>query len=250
MITRAQIKLIRSLSLKKYRRKHGLFKVEGAKIVKETLSKPQIIDSVYALPEWISENQGTIDKLPFLVEEVTPAQLREISELDTPQQVIAIMRLPTQDEEKIKAADFCLVLDGIRDPGNMGTIIRTADWFGLSHIYISVDCTDAYSPKTVQASMGSILRIAIHEVDIPSWLTENSLAAYAAALEGGQSIYPFRFPQNTALVIGNESQGVSQEVLDVCAGRVFIPSFGEAESLNAAMATGILLNHWRMGEGS
>ena len=240
MLSKQQIKIIRSLHLKKNRKQSGLFVCEGAKILHELLHSSLQINKIYALKSWISENRQFLsDENTF--QEVTEKELEQISELSTPNEVLAIAVIPENKIPEIKG--LSIGLESIRDPGNLGTIIRIADWYGLTDIFCSEDCADAYNSKVVQASMGSLFRVRVHYVDLKEFLSSCTVPKYAAALEGSQNLHDYKdFNGNGILVIGNESNGLSSEILDVCDVKIHIPRFGQAESLNAAVATGIFLD--------
>ena len=232
MLSKNRIKLINSLSHKKYRHKHALFIAEGPKLIAEAIDSEYSIESIYGLDE----------KAPLNFSEdayvhIEAPELRKISQLETPNELFALIRMQEVRSEKIP--DFMLVLDAIRDPGNLGTIIRLADWYGLKEIYLTLDCVDPFNPKVVQASMGSIFRIDCVKTsaeEIP-----DSHQIYAADMNG-ESVYGFRKPPRMALVIGNEANGIRQQWQSRIHERIHIPSRGKAESLNAAVATGILLD--------
>ncbi|MDQ3072868.1 MAG: RNA methyltransferase [Bacteroidota bacterium] len=221
-----------------------MFKIEGRKLVGEALLTGAAVHSVFALADWLEINGVSLNDKGIDVFEINASELRSISELDTPQDVIALVQIP-EGEEANRLAPFALALEAIRDPGNLGTIIRLADWYGLSEVYCSHDCVDAYNPKTVQATMGSIFRVRPVYTDLASWAAEQQMPVYAAMLDGGTSLYDFTFPEKSVLLIGNESAGVSEEMAKIAAGLIFIPRFGGAESLNAAIAAGIFLDHWK-----
>lgn len=240
MLGKTKVKYIQSLGQKKHRDAEGRFVAEGPKIVEELLQQvPGLVEEVFAVPEWIGMQKGK--NIHALITEVEKADLERISQVKTPNQVLAIVRkLPVVEEFQLRG-EITLVLDTIQDPGNLGTIIRIADWFGISQIICSHECADMYNPKVVQASMGSIARVNLSYADLPSWLEKHrEVPAYAMMLDGRpvKSIGPI---SEGVIIIGNESRGISPAVAAFATERITIPRKGNAESLNAAVATGIVL---------
>lgn len=245
MISKSKLKYIQSLGHKKFRDEAGVFVVEGPKMVAEILQdKLLTVTGLYALQDWITANEQLLQQVQGSVE-ITPVDdisLAKISQLTTPNKVVAVVQqqplLPAVD-----TAQLTLVLDTIQDPGNLGTIIRIADWFGIRQLVCSQECADRYNPKVVQSTMGSIARVGFYYTDLPVFLAaNNNTRMYAAALDG----IPVQNLGKLAtgfLVIGNESKGISPEVMKLVNVRMTIPRIGMAESLNAAVATGIILSH-------
>jgi TrmH family RNA methyltransferase len=247
MISKSQIKLITSLAHKKYRKEHQLFVAEGAKIVLEALQSQMRVQNVFALSEWISANSASLVNIPQ--EKIIPIderEMKQVSQLSTPSPVLALLTLP-EFELVMPERGINLCLESIRDPGNLGTIIRLADWYGLDSIYCSEDCVDAYNSKVVQGSMGSIMRIKVHYVDsLEILVSESKLPAYAAVLNGDLNLHTIQeIKKDCLLLIGNESQGLSEALAARAAFKVSIPQFGQAESLNAATATAVLLDNFK-----
>lgn len=245
MLSKAQIKHIQLLQRNKGRRQYLQYVVEGDKMVRELLAADAPIDALYALQPWIAANNSLLKPVADLVEEINQSELKTISTLTTPNQVLAVVNMPNHPlPTLLSATSLYLALDGLQDPGNMGTIIRTADWFGVDAIFCSTDCVDVYNPKVVQATMGALLRVPVFETHLPALLEANpQIHAYAADMDG-KSIYQLA-AQVGILIIGNEGAGISDEVLALAQKRISIPRFGGAESLNAAMATGIILSRFR-----
>ncbi len=240
MISRNQIKLIQSLRQQKFRKEHGFFVAEGQKIVQELMGSAIRVKSVYALKDWVENNRERARNAGVDLHEVSPGELERISNLTTPNKALALCRIPEMDDGNTgTAADVTLALDGIRDPGNLGTIIRTADWFGVDRIICSDDCVDVYNPKVVQATMGSIARVKVYYARLEEQLAGKEIPVYATVLDG-QSIWEAK-PGKGIYVIGNESAGIRPEVLKLATHRISIPKTGRAESLNASVATGIIL---------
>lgn len=233
MLSKKVLKDIQSLGLKKYRDEAGLFLAEGPKVVEELLQVvPHLVEHVYALEAWAAGREG--------VEIITEAELERLSLLKTAHQVVAVLR-QVESREPV-ATHFTLYLDTIQDPGNFGTIIRIADWFGVKDVVCSKGCADLYNPKVVQATMASIARVNVYYDREENWLQKQKVPVFAAALNG-KSLYAFPKTENGILIIGNESKGIRQAFLAMATDPVTIPRRGEAESLNAAVATGILLSH-------
>lgn len=250
MLSKTKVKHIHSLRRKKNRQQQGFYLAEGDKLVRDLLHHNAGVTELFALQPWLDHNYDKIRQNRITVENISERELKAISSLSTPNQVVAIVRLP---ENAFKTGDplpgdsLFLGLETIQDPGNMGTLIRTADWFGIRHIFCSPDCVDAFNPKVVQATMGSIARVQVHTVDLAGFIQHysNTLAVYAAALGGG-NLYKTRFRTPAMILIGNEARGLSKELLHLKEPeKVMIPKYGGAESLNASMAAGIILSHLR-----
>lgn len=239
MISRSQISFVKSLHQKKFRREYGLFIAEGLKLVTEFLNSEYIIETIFftanASPKLLNLSHN------IKLHEVSSDDLLKISALNTPQQVIAIIKIPKHTELEINIAKsgFSLALDGIQDPGNLGTIIRTADWFGMKNIICSLDTVEAYNPKVVQATMGSLSRMTVHYTDLRLFLEQTSLPVFGAVLNG-QSIYKTTFGTEAIIVLGNEGSGISLDVQKKIKHFITIPSFGSAESLNVASSAAII----------
>jgi TrmH family RNA methyltransferase len=243
LLSHNQTKLLTALRVKKYRQKYRKFTVEGEKMAAELLAQRRVaVSAVFGLERWAAENAALIE--PFLEKfnPVSESELKKISSLTTPNKVLVVAEMPNESfSPEILQTDFCFYLDGIQDPGNLGTILRTADWFGIPAVFCSPDSADAFSPKVVQASMGAFLRVKIWEIPFEKIL-ENApnLPVWGAVLEG-KNIFEAKLPPNGLLVVGNEGRGVSPEVERRLTHRLSIPRHpnGGAESLNAAVAAGI-----------
>ncbi len=236
MLSKNEIKDIQSLSHKKFRKALKLFVAEGPKIVSELMHLvPEQIEQIYAIDEWAPSLAGFDKKII----RITPEELERITTLKTPNQVLALVRF--FDEKEPVGEEFTIYLDTIQDPGNLGTIIRTADWFGIKQVVCNEGCADVYNTKVVQSTMASIARVSVY-YDDGSWLKKQEGPVYAAALDG-RSIYDYEKKMKGVLVIGNESKGISEEVMAYCTEKITIPAKGGAESLNAAVAAGIILSH-------
>lgn len=235
MITKSQVKHIQLLADKKYRHEHRLFVVEGEKMVNELLASGLRIDSLYALPEWIDRHEAMISGLQVVA--VRPHELERLSFFKTPNQVVAVANIPVYSK---RPPSLCLLLDDIQDPGNLGAIIRIADWYAIPQVYCSPNCVDAFNPKVVQASMGSIFRIPVSYVSLTQLITDHAdLAVYAATLDG-TDLGKFDPIDKGMILIGSESHGISSELQSLGKYKITIPRKGKAESLNAAVAAGII----------
>jgi TrmH family RNA methyltransferase len=240
MLSKNEIKDIQSLRHKKFREESGLFIAEGPKIVAELLQLiPQLAEKVYAMPDWAEQHFTESGGVPY--QKISSAELEKISQLQTPNQVLAVFR---QMESVVPAAkdNICLYLDAIQDPGNFGTIIRTADWFGVKDIICSDGCADLYHPKVVQSTMASIARVNVYYDEEMQWLQQQTVPVYAAVLNG-PPLYELSKVKEGVLIMGNESKGIRKEAVSLATHRLTIPGKGRAESLNAAVATGIILAH-------
>lgn len=237
VLSKNKIKWIRSLQQKKFRDEHKVFLVEGEKMVLEALQK---------YPESIVEFYFTEDLTPKESEkglQISDKELKQISSLTTPNKALAII---SQKYQILAPAqrDFILAIDSVQDPGNLGTIIRTADWFGIKTLICSKTTVDCFNPKVVQATMGSIFRVNIQYEDLASYLKSTNLPVYGALLDG-ENVYQKQTFNEGVILMGNEGKGISQELLPMITHPITIPRFGEAESLNVSVATSILLSEIR-----
>ena len=253
MLSKNQIKFVNSLKQKKFREEHNLFIAEGAKIVPELLNSPIVVKQLFATSEFLRSHS-----ISNLIEryEIKESELERISALSSANEVLAVCEIPKYElnSDDLKGK-LTLVLDDIKDPGNLGTIIRIADWFGIENIVCSHETVDSFNPKVVQASMGSISRIKVYDLDLIEFLqqktTDPQQPIYGALLEGN-NIYSEKLSAEGLIVIGNESKGISEEIQKLITNKISIPSFshyksgsGEAESLNAAIATSIICSEFR-----
>jgi TrmH family RNA methyltransferase len=243
MISKNQVKYIQSLGQKKSRDAENKFVAEGPRIVDELLNAKNCrVLQVLALKEWI-EHHPDKDHYDEIIE-ITDDELKKVSQLTTPNQVLAVVeKIKWNDEPEEVKGKISLALDSIQDPGNMGTIIRIADWFGIENIFCSNDCADIYNPKVVQSTMGSITRVRVEYTDLNSWLKENNEIRIYAAVLNGRDVTKMEKLNEGIIVIGNESKGISEEAKKLINVQITIPGKGKAESLNAAVATGIILSH-------
>jgi TrmH family RNA methyltransferase len=241
MMVKSKVKYIQSLSQKKQRDDDGLFVAEGPKIINELLGSNLVqLQELFALKEWIESSNHNPGFDPSNAEEIDESVLSRISFLSTPNQVLGIFKKPSAQTLSLKGKIIVLT-DNIQDPGNMGSIIRCADWFGIEQVICSPDCADAFGPKTVQSSMGSIGRVKVFYRNLISVINENpQISVYAATLDGTplSKVSP---PKEAMIIIGNESKGISEQILNLPIQKITIERKGRAESLNAAVAAGIIL---------
>ncbi len=239
---KSKVKYIQTLGQKKFREEAGLFIAEGPKLIKELLqSDPSKIKELYALKDWILLNEKVIN--PGVVTEIERHELEKISQLSTPNQVLAVVEQYENDPVITVKDHITLALETIQDPGNLGTILRIADWFGIKQIVCSPDCADRYNSKVIQSTMGSIARVKLLYTDLREWLSEQEDTRIFATTLDGQDITGMNKIQEGIIVTGNESKGISAGILSLAKFKITIPRKGEAESLNAAVATGIVLSH-------
>lgn len=251
MLSRNKIKLIQSLNRKKNRDQSGLFLVEGTKMVEEALLSGFKVESIISTTEF-KEKKLSNNQFPFEWIETDAETIRKASLQQNPQDAMAIVHIPPTEFPAIcPEKELYLVLDFIQDPGNMGTILRIADWFGIKTVICSENTVDCYNPKVVQASMGAIFRIKIHYTSLPQFLPENAVPevpVYGTFLEG-KNIYNEPLTPNGFLILGNEGNGISAPVEQLVTRKLFIPRFTDAgnqpESLNVAIAAAICCSEFR-----
>lgn len=240
MISKNQLKLIRQLGQKKYRKQYNQYLVQGEKNVLELLNSPLKAVDIFATQAFINTHQNQFPEVDF-----TPAEeesLTKASTLVSNNAAIAVVDMPEADLPK--NTGLILALDGVSDPGNLGTIIRVADWYGIQHIVTSTDSADAYNPKTISATMGSFVRVSVSQVELPEYLQTLNMPIYGAFLDG-QSVHTTDLSAKGVLLMGSESHGIREQCAKLVSEKITIPAFGEAESLNVAMATGIILDNFK-----
>jgi len=237
VLSKSTIKRITKLGQKKYRNTEGLFVAEGVKVINELLNSSIELKELYCTEEAHFVNHtGT---------EVTLKELKSISFLTTPQKALAVFKIP--EEKSSNDNGLTVALDNLRDPGNLGTIIRLCDWFGVEELICSEGTVDCYNPKVIQATMGSVARVNIRYVDLPRYIRETQRDVYGTFMEGS-NVYELNLPQEAVLVMGNEANGITQEISELLKNRLTIPRFGTVkatESLNVAMATSIFLSEFK-----
>ena len=253
MISKARIKEIHALERKKVRDREGLFVAEGPKLVGELLASREsqtgmVPRYVAATKSWLEEHAGEIGGAE--VDVVSVEELARASLLQHPQDVVALFSIPRTEVSLCEVAEreLVLALDGVQDPGNLGTIVRLADWFGIRHVFCSADCADVFNPKATQATMGALARVGVHNVDLVGALQETQAPVFGTFLDG-DNIYGEPLSANGVVVMGNEGRGISPQVEALVNRRLFIPPFPEhrqtVESLNVAIATAVVCAEFR-----
>jgi len=239
MVSKNQIKLITSLQQKKYRKEHKLFFAEGKKVINE------LINAAFELQYLFSTDAIFSEIHPSKVNLVSEAELKKISALTTPNDCLAVFKIPEQ--KKINESGLIVALDDIRDPGNLGTIIRLCDWFGIKELVCSEETADLFNPKVVQATMGSIARVNINYVNLENFINKTSLPVFGTFMDG-ENIYKSTLPKEGIIIMGNEANGISATIEKAVKNRISIPRFGDlqqTESLNVATATAIILSEFK-----
>ena len=247
MISKARIKWIKSLEMRKYRLQHNAFVAEGPKLVGELLpySTPLYIA---ATKEWLAENKHLL-KAVKEVDEVSREELERASLLRNPQSVLAVMQIPNEKLDIASLQDqLVIALDGVQDPGNLGTILRIADWFGIRKVLCSDGSADVYNPKCVQSCMGALARVKVHYCSLPEVLREAKMPVFGTFLDG-TNIYKEELSSSGIIVMGNEGNGISQQVAELVDRRLYVPNYPQGslttESLNVAVCTGIVCAEFR-----
>ena len=239
MVSKNQIKLISSLHQKKHRQTHQLFIAEGIKGIQELLDAQFELEHLYTTQTDFETVAGNLKTL------VTDADLKKMSALASPNTCLAVFKMP--EVKAINSSGLIVALDDIRDPGNLGTILRLCDWFGIQQLVCSKETVDVYNPKVVQATMGSIARVNVTYVDLYDFITKSKLAVFGTFMDG-ENIYTTNLPQEGIIVMGNEANGISSDLEKIIKNRLTIPRFGtlqKTESLNVATATAIVLSEFR-----
>lgn len=234
MLTNNDTKLINSLVKKKFRQKYNKFVVEGVKNIKEVLNSSIYVEKIYSIDD-------TFDDFPSKNVLITERELKKISQLVTPNTALAVCEIP--QEKNIQKNGFIIALDDIRDPGNLGTIIRMADWFGIQQIVCSKETVDLYNPKVIQSTMGSFIRVQINYTDLEQFFETYSHSILGTFMDG-ENLYKTKLPEKAVLLMGNEANGISEKLESFVTQRLSIPRMGklqQTESLNVAMATSIIL---------
>lgn len=239
MVSKNQIKLITSLQQKKYRNEHQLFIAEGVKVIQELLESNFVLEHLFT-------TEAIFDTVPvFQKTVVKESDMKRISALSSPSSCLAVFKIPKPLQ--LENEGLIVALDDIRDPGNLGTIIRLCDWFGVKHLVCSAETVDVYNPKVVQATMGSISRVTIHYTDLKKYIAASSLPVFGTFMDGN-NVYNENLPKEGILVLGNEANGISSDIEKGIQNRITIPRFGDVqqtESLNVATATAIFLSEFR-----
>lgn len=236
MLSKNEVKYIQSLHHKKQRDQLQLFIAEGPKLAHELLQSPITIQHIYATQQWLQQHPS----LTIPATQITTDELSRISNLTTPNEVLLVVEQNKESKPLALHNNITIVLDGIQDPGNMGTIIRIADWFGIKQIAVSEDCVEVYNPKVVQSTMGSICRVDVWYKHLPTLIEHIDIPVYGALLNG-ENVYNLKNIKQALLIIGNESKGIRDNIKHKITHPITIPKLGGAESLNAAVAAGIIV---------
>ncbi|CDG50082.1 RNA methyltransferase [Cardinium endosymbiont of Bemisia tabaci] len=246
-LSKNKARFIRQLALKKHRLAEASFVLEGKKGMEALLASDYAIKCVVGTPSFFLKNQNIVATFPNTIEvfEASKELLSGLGALVHNHEVLAVAALPKPTAPHLPLMGITLALDGIQDPGNLGTIIRIADWYGIRTILCAQTTVDLYNPKVLQASMGSFLKVNLHYLDLPSYFQNAKLPIVGAMVEG-KPVHDFVFPDHGILVIGNESHGIQPAIQAVVTDTVSIPRYGTANSLNAAIATAVLCDHWKM----
>ncbi len=242
MLTKARTSLIKSLKLKKIRIQEELFVIEGAKNVIELLKSNFLLHSLYATTTFLDVNRKLVKSLNAEIFTATDTQLAAAGSFRTNNSVIALAKIKENKPLSAGTDEFALILDDIRDPGNLGTIIRVCDWYGISKMIASTSCVDLYNPKVIAATMGSFTRVNLFYTNLKAFM-ENKNGPYYGAFLDGDNIHTIKFKSRGYIVIGNESTGISREISALTDYRITIPGTGHMESLNAGIATAVVLDN-------
>jgi len=265
MLSNNQVKHINALKIKKYRDEYKEFIAEGNTLVTDLINSPYEIAGIYALSQWITASLDLIKRFNIAVFEADPVDMERITSLSSPSPVLAIVKIPPDTGTAEEAADtgsseqivtgifneLSLMLENISDPGNLGTLLRIADWFGIRNVICSENCVELFNPKVVQASMGSVARVRVYYTGLHRFLEQlkGRMPVYGTFMQG-DSIYTSQLSKNGIILIGSEAHGISNDLSGFISDRLFIPSFGstesgKAESLNAAVAAAIVISEFR-----
>jgi len=244
MLSKSQLKYIQSLHHKKFREEHQAYLVEGTKMFEEAIQfAANQIQHIYAVPEWLMRHEHLIKGFEHLMVEIKLADMERASTMQTPPGVLLVLKSTTPVE--VHFSGLTVILDAIQDPGNLGTIIRTADWFGVKNIVCGTGTVEAFNPKVIQSSMGSIFRVNLFYTDLRQFLNNHKDMPVVVSHLEGTDLSSFKWPENLFLIIGNESNGVSNDLSEKAKWKIKIPGFGLAESLNASVAASILIYEWK-----
>ncbi|WP_299001367.1 RNA methyltransferase [uncultured Tenacibaculum sp.] len=240
-LSKNNIKLITSLQQKKYRQKHQLFVAEGVKVVNELLASSLEVEHIFSVDASFEASKNCEITI------ISESELKKVSTLKSPNKVLGLFKIPK--EKEINQDKFMVALDGVNDPGNLGTIIRLCDWFGVTELVCSKNTVDCYNQKVVQSTMGSLTRVNISYVELQDFLSNSKLPVFTADMDG-ENVYTSSLPEKAVLVMGNEANGISPEIAQTVKHALTIPRFGDlqqTESLNVATATAILLSEFKRG---
>ena len=245
-LSKNEIKHIQQLQQKKYRTEQQLFLVEGTKNVLELLQSNFKIKQVLCTDDFFTINNLQLKEKQLAISIATEEELAKIGTFQSNNAAVAVVCMPQYKELPNAQKSWILALDQVKDPGNLGAIVRIADWYGISDIVCSLQSVDFFNPKVIAATMGSFIRVKVHYTDLTHWLSENKVMVFGAVLNGiNVHQITFKDYKNGVIVLGSESHGISSEVLPHITQKITIPRFGAAESLNVAMATAIILDNWK-----
>ncbi|MDI9877907.1 TrmH family RNA methyltransferase [Flectobacillus longus] len=244
MLSKNQIKYINALQQKKFRQEYQSFVVEGAKSVVELLSSDFELESLYVTEDFYKETKPLLDKQPLRAEIVGQAELEKAGTFSSNNAALAVAKMKANQELLLNDTEYALVLDEIRDPGNLGTIIRIADWYGIQKIICSEGTVDLYNPKVISSTMGSFTRVSLFYTDLVKYLEGQQKPIYGAFLNS-ENVHTHNFAPSGYIIIGNEANGISEAVEKVVTHKITIPRFGGAESLNAGIATAVICDNLR-----
>lgn len=248
MLSKNRIKYINSLKIKKYRQLHEAFVIEGAKSVLELLDSDFEIEFVLVTQEFQQKYSSILTRHNLNLETVTAQELEGLGSFQTNDSCLAVAKTKENVFLSPAPGEYMLMLDDVRDPGNLGTIIRVADWYGITKIICSRDTTDVYNPKVIAAAKGSFTRVKLHYTDLTQYFekVKDVKQPVIGAFLGGSSLYDFEYPANGGIIVmGNESNGIGEQVERFVSDKIMIPRFGEAESLNVGIATAVMLDNMR-----
>jgi TrmH family RNA methyltransferase len=249
MVSGKWLKLAKSLQVKKYRQLHQSFLVEGAKSVLELLDSAYSMQALFATEAFLRQHIRTRSGISFELYPATEEELGRMGSFQTNNAAIAVADMLPNTPLRVAAGEYAIALDGIQDPGNVGTILRIADWYGIRKVICSEDTADMYNPKVISASMGSFTRIRTYYCELPGYLCQHTGTPFLGAFLDGDDVHRFQFPPSGLLVMGNESKGIRPEVEALITHKVHIPRYGGAESLNAGIATAVICDNIRRNTG-
>ncbi|MEI6480530.1 MAG: RNA methyltransferase [bacterium] len=235
---------MKSLHEKKHRNETGLFLVEGAKNITELLDSDYIIDSLLVTKIFFEENKKLIENKNIICDIVDQNEIEKVSTLESNDAALAVVKQKENTSFVMPKNELFIALDDVRDPGNLGTIIRIADWYGIKNIIASETTADFYNSKVISATKGSFMRVNVFYTDLSHFLSQTKLPILGAFLEG-ENVHTVKFPKEGILLMGNESRGISEDIEKYVSKKITIPSFGKAESLNVSVATAVILDNWK-----
>lgn len=244
MVSKATAKFIKSLQLKKYRKQHQAFLVEGAKNVLEILKEKYPVKFIVATSQFLNDNRLSLQNTEIY--EANESDLQVLGTLKTNNAAIAVAKITATEEPDWSSIDYAIALDQLNDPGNLGTILRLADWYGIKNIVASPDTAELHNPKVINSSKGSFLRVNIFYKELAPFFKKHPKRLIGTFMEG-TSVHEYQWPEQGYIIMGNEANGISTEIEALVDEKITIPKFGEAESLNVAIATAIICDNWKRG---